>query len=192
MKDSLLVHKGIDNLQYIILTNTVLLMKRLFSIFILLILIGCGEKKSVDELITEANTNLNENKVPEAVLLFEEIINEYPDSDKTPEILSRLASVYQNKMLKNLSDTESLEKAVSLFRKIYDDYPESSYAPTGLFMSGFVLANELNYYDKATETYNIFLEKYPTHELATSAKEEIENMGLSPEEILEKNLTKED
>jgi len=192
MKDSLLVHKGIDNLQYIILTNTVLLMKRLFSIFILLILIGCGEKKSVDELITEANTNLNENKVPEAVLLFEEIINEYPDSDKTPEILSRLASVYQNKMLKNLSDTESLEKAVSLFRKIYDDYPESSYAPTGLFMSGFVLANELNYYDKATETYNIFLEKYPTHELATSAKEEIENMGLSPEEILKKNLAKED
>ena len=167
-------------------------MKRLFSIFILLILIGCGEKKSVDELITEANTNLNENKVPEAVLLFEEIINEYPESDKTPEILSRLASVYQNKMLKNLSDTESLEKAVSLFRKIYDDYPESSYAPTGLFMSGFVLANELNYYEKATETYNLFLEKYPTHELATSAKEEIENMGLSPEDILEKNLAKED
>jgi TolA-binding protein len=167
-------------------------MKRLFSIFILLILIGCGEKKSVDELITEANTNLNENKVPEAVLLFEEIINEYPDSDKTPEILSRLAAVYQNKMLKNLSDTESLEKAVSLFSKIYDDYPGSSYAPTGLFMSGFVLANELNYYDKATETYNLFLEKYPTHELATSAKEEIENMGLSPEEILKKNLAKED
>ena len=167
-------------------------MKRLFSIFILLILIGCGEKKSVDELIMEANTNLNENKVPEAVLLFEEIINEYPESDKTPEILSRLASVYQNKMLKNLSDTESLEKAVSLFRKIYDDYPESSYAPTGLFMSGFVLANELKYYEKATETYNLFLEKYPSHELATSAKEEIENMGLSPEEILKKNLAKED
>ena len=167
-------------------------MKRLFSIFILLILIGCGEKKSVDELITEANTSLNENKVPEAVLLFEEIINEYPESDKIPEILSRLASVYQNKMLKNLSDTESLEKAVSLFRKIYDDYPENSYAPTGLFMSGFVLANELKYYEKATETYNLFLEKFPNHELATSAKEEIENMGLSPEEILKKNLAKED
>ena len=167
-------------------------MKKLFSIFILLILLGCGEKKSVDELMTLANTNLNENKVPEAVLLFEEIIDEYPESDKAPEVLSRLASIYQNKMIKSLSDTESLEKAVSLFRKIYDDYPESSQAPTGLFMSGFVLANELNNYDKATETYNLFLENYPTHELATSAKEEVENMGLSPEEILKKNLAKED
>ena len=167
-------------------------MKILFPILILFILIGCGEKKSVDELITEATTNLNENKVPEAVLLFEEILEEYPESDKAPEVLSQLASIYQNKMLKSLSDSESLEKSVSLFRKIYDDYTESSYAPTGLFMSGFVLANELNYYDKATETYKLFLEKYPNHELATSAEEEVENMGLSPEEILKKNLAKED
>ena len=167
-------------------------MKKIFSILILFILISCGEKKSVDELMTEATTNLNENKVPEAVLLFEEILEEYPESDKAPEVLSQLASIYQNKMLKSLSDTESLEKSVSLFRKIYDDYSESSYAPTGLFMSGFVLANELNYYDKATETYKLFLEKYPNHELATSAEEEVENMGLSPEEILKKNLAKED
>ena len=166
-------------------------MKKLLSLFILLFLFGCGSKKSVEELFTEANTNLKNNKIPEAVMLFEEIINDYPESEKAPEVLSQLASIYQNKMLKSLSDLESLEKAVSLFRRIYNDYPESSYAPTGLFMSGFVLANELNYYDKATETYNLFLEKYPNHELATSAKEEVENMGLSPEEILKKNLAKE-
>lgn len=166
-------------------------MKKILSLFILLILFGCGSKKSAEELLTEANTNLKNNKVPEAVLLFEEIINEYPESDKVPEVLSQLASIYQNKMLKNLSDTESLEKAVSFFRRIFDDYPESSYAPTGLFMSGFVLANELNYYDRATETYKLFLEKYPNHELAASAKEEVVNMGLSPEEILKKNLAKE-
>jgi TolA-binding protein len=167
-------------------------MKKIFSLFILLILVACGAKKSVDELMTEANTNLNENKIPEAVLLFEEIVNEHPDSDKAPEVLSQLASIYQNKMLKNLSDKESLEKAVTLFRKIYEDYPESNFAPTGLFMSGFVLANDLNNYEQATETYNLFLDKFPNHDLATSAKEEVENMGLSPEEILKKNLAKED
>ena len=167
-------------------------MKKIFSLFIILILIGCGAKKSVDELMTEANTNLNENKIPEAVLLFEEIVDEHPDSDKAPEVLSQLASIYQNKMLKNLSDNESLKKSVTLFRKIYEDYPESNFAPTGLFMSGFVLANELNNYEQATETYNLFLDKFPNHDLATSAKEEVENMGLSPEEILKKNLAKED
>jgi TolA-binding protein len=166
-------------------------MKKTISLFIILFLVGCSSKKSDEELMTEANTNLNQNNVPEAVMLFEELVDEYPESEKTPEALTQLASVYQNKMLKNISDQESLEKAVSLFRKIYDDFPESSYAPTGLFMSGFVLANELNYFDKATETYNLFLEKYPNHELATSAQEEVDNMGLSPEEILEKNVAKE-
>jgi TolA-binding protein len=167
-------------------------MKKLSALLIILFLAGCGNEKSADELISEANTNLKQNKIPEAVLLFEEIIKDYPNNEKTPEVLNQLASIYQNKMLKNLSDKESLEKAVSLFRKIYDDYPNSSFAPTGLFMSGFVLANELSYYDKATATYNLFLEKFPDHELASSAKKEVENMGLSPEEILQKNLAKED
>jgi hypothetical protein len=36
----------------------------------------------------------------------------------------------------------------------------------------------------------LFIEKYPDHELAASAKEELENMGLTPEEILQKNLAK--
>jgi TolA-binding protein len=166
-------------------------MKQLLTLSLLIFMFGCGSKKSADEYLTEANTNLKEDKVPEAVLLFEEFIDEYPDNENAPQVLNQLATVYQNKLLKNLSDKESLEKAASLFRKIYEDYPESSYAPTGLFMSGFVLANELNNYDKATETYNLFLEKYPNHELATSAKEEVENMGLSPEEILKKNVAKE-
>jgi len=60
----------------------------------------------------------------------------------------------------------------------------------GLFMAGFVLANELNMYNEATETYNYFIEKFPEHELAASAKEELDNMGLTPEEILRKNIAR--
>ena len=167
-------------------------MKKLFLLLLVLFTFGCGGKKSAEDLMTEANTNLKDNKIPEAVSLYEELLEEYPDDEKAPEALSKLASIYQNKMLKNLSDKESLEKAAYLFRKIFDDYPESEFAPTGLFMTGFVLANELKNYDKATETYNLFLEKFPAHELAASAREEIENMGLTPEEILEKNLAKKD
>ena len=61
----------------------------------------------------------------------------------------------------------------------------------GLFMAGFVQANDLHDYDAASETYNLFLKTYPDHELATSAKEELDNMGLTPEEILKKNLARE-
>lgn len=167
-------------------------MKSFIFLLTILLLISCSSKKTDQELMDEANANLNQNKIPEAVMVLEKLVDDYADSELAPEALSKLASVYQNRMLKNIPDKESLEKAANLFRKIYDDYPESSYAPTGLFMSGFVLANELIYYDKATETYNLFIEKFPNHELSASAKEEIENMGLTPEEILKKNLAKED
>ena len=50
-------------------------------------------------------------------------------------------------------------------------------------------ADDLMKYDEATSSYNLFLEKYPSHPLAVSAKEELDNMGLSPEEILKRTET---
>jgi TolA-binding protein len=73
--------------------------------------------------------------------------------------------------------------------QVYEKYPDSEEAPKSLFMSGFILANDLMLYDKATSSYNLFLEKYPSHPLAVSAKEELDNMGLSPEEILKRTET---
>ena len=51
-------------------------------------------------------------------------------------------------------------------------------------MAGFVEANNLYNFSEATKTYQLFLDKYPTHQLALSAKEELNNMGRSPEDIL--------
>jgi len=36
------------------------------------------------------------------------------------------------------------------------------------------------------------METFPEHDLAASAKEELDNMGLTPEEILQKNIAKEE
>jgi hypothetical protein len=53
-------------------------------------------------------------------------------------------------------------------------------------MSGFILANDLKSYNEATASFSLFLQKFPNNELASSAREELENMGLTPEEILQK------
>jgi len=82
-----------------------------------------------------------------------------------------------------------MNKSIESFKKIFEKYPQNKYAPVSLFMSGFVQANELQNYDEATKAYNLFLQKYPDHELAKSAKEELDNMGLSPEDILKKAET---
>ncbi|MFC2094203.1 tol-pal system YbgF family protein [Bacteroidota bacterium] len=161
------------------------------SLFILL-LTGCSDKKTAGELLSEGEKFTNEELLPEAVLSYETLINDYPEDKLAPEATVRLATIYQNKLVKNISENESLLKSLELFKSIYEKYPASEQAPLGLFMAGFVESNELHDYDGATETYNLFLKVFPDHELAASAKEELDNMGLTPEEILQKNLTRQE
>jgi TolA-binding protein len=151
----------------------------------LIVLTGCS-KKSVDDYMKSAEENLKNNKVQEAVADLEGLLKDHKESDKAPEALTKLASLYQNKMVKNLSDNESLEKSVKLYRQVFDEYPNSSQAPKALFMSAFIQANELQKFHPAEMGYRLFLQKFPDHELAASAKEELNNIGLSPEEILKR------
>lgn len=166
-------------------------MKSFIVLLSLFFIIGCSSKKSDKELFDEAQQNLKQDKIPEAVIAFEEIINDHSDSELAPEALSQLAGLYQNKLIKSLSEKENLEKAIELFKKLHSDYPKSTFAPSGLFMAGFINANELQNYDEATKLYKQFLVEYPNDELAASAQAELDNMGLSPEEILMKNMAKE-
>lgn len=166
-------------------------MKSFIVLLSLFFIIGCSSRKSDKELFDEAQQNLKLDKIPEAVIAFEEIVNDHSDSELAPEALSQLAGLYQNKLIKSLSEKENLEKAIELFKKLHSDYPKSTFAPSGLFMAGFINANELRNYDEATKLYKQFLVEYPNDELAASAQAELDNMGLSPEEILMKNMAKE-
>ncbi len=166
-------------------------MKSIIALLAVFLIVGCSAKKSDKELFDEAQQNLKQDKIPEAVMAFEELIGDHSDSELAPEALSQLAGLYQNKLIKSISEKENLEKAIELFKKLYQEYPKSSFAPSGLFMAGFINANELNNYDEATRLYKQFLQDYPDDELAASAQAELDNMGLTPEEILMKNMAKE-
>lgn len=155
------------------------------------IVISCSTKSDRD-IFDGATKLLEENKIPESISEFEKIVTDFPESELAAQALIQLAGIYHGKKLPTVSPRVSLEKADSLFYLVYQKYPNSNDAPLGLFMSGFIQANELEDYQKATATYNTFLNKYPDHEMAISAKQELENMGLTPEEILRKNLAKQE
>ncbi|MEO8399713.1 MAG: tetratricopeptide repeat protein [Ignavibacteriaceae bacterium] len=158
---------------------------KFIALFSFLILFGCSKESDKSYLDTASN-NLKNNNITEAVNSYESLIKEYPKSDLVPEALYQLAVIYQNKMVKNLSEKESLQKAVDTYKNVYEKYPKNRRAPMSLFMSAFIMANDLHEFNEATETYNLFLKKYPKDELASSAREELEHMGLTPEEILKK------
>ena len=162
--------------------------KSLILILISLFIISCS-KTSDQEYFDYEKKLLDERKTTEAITSLETLINEYPESKITPQALVQLAQIYQNQMDKTIKPAESFKKAEKYFMQVYEKYPDSEEAPKSLFMSGFILANDLMKYDEATSSYNLFLEKYPSHPLAVSAKEELDNMGLSPEEILKRTET---
>ncbi|NWF49185.1 MAG: tetratricopeptide repeat protein [Ignavibacteriaceae bacterium] len=164
-------------------------MLKVFPLIILAMLFNGCSKESDSGYMKKAEDELKKNNISEAVLSYENLIKEYPESPLAPQALSKLASLYQNKLVKGIDSPKSLSRAAELYREIFDKYPDSKEAPEGLFMSGFILANELSSYNEATATYNLFLENFPDHKLAPAAKDELENMGLSPEQILQKKIT---
>jgi outer membrane assembly lipoprotein YfiO len=149
------------------------------------------ENPQAPEALSEmAKLNVSQKNIPEALKNYETVVKKYPGSSQAPGALFQIATLYQNKLIKNVSGVNSYERAEQTFRLVFDKYPDSDKAPMALFLSGFILANDLRNFEEATKTYNLFLEKYPEHELAASAKEELQNMGLSPDEILKKKAQK--
>ena len=55
-------------------------MKSIASLVILLLVVGCSPKKSDQELFNEAKKNLKDDKISEAVMAFEDLVNNNPES----------------------------------------------------------------------------------------------------------------
>jgi TolA-binding protein len=168
-------------------------MKRIFQLIVItaIILFGCG-KTSDKEYMKLASENIEKGNMSEAISAYQKLVDEYPESELAPEAIVKQAALYHENKVNNIHRLESLNKAADLFISVSEKYPESEKAPSSLFMAGFIYANEIQDYTKAKAIYNLFLKKYPENELANAAKEELDNMGLTPEEILQKKLSAQD
>jgi TolA-binding protein len=162
-------------------------MKKLLSVFAIIVFLLAGCSKTSDkEYMDKAAESAKSGNFSEALSSYKELVNEYPESKLAPEALVKEAALYHDNKVKNISKEESIKKSAKIFISISEKYPKSQEAPQSLFMAGFIYANELKDYDEAVKTYKLFLEKYPDNELASSAQDELDNMGLTPEQILKK------
>lgn len=161
--------------------------KFLITIFLSIILLSCSSK-SDKELFNKATELTKQKKYSDAVVIFKQIADEFPKSDNAINSLFEIAKIYQGQIIKSIDPNESLKKSVEIYKSIYEKYPNSDKAPDAIFMSGFILANELKDYKAAKESYELYLSKYPNGELADDAKVELANLGKTPEEILKDKL----
>ena len=76
--------------------------------------------------------------------------------------------------------------AVSILEGLYQEHPNTKEAPKALFLSAFIYENKILDLDKAKMQYELFLDTYPNHSFAKDARASLENLGLSPEELIRK------
>jgi|SRR5690554_1235260 len=157
----------------------------LFSAFIFFSCSKLTDKEYMDAAVQYENSG----NISDAIINYQKLVDEYPDSELAPEALVKQAALYHENKVKNIDKIESLKKAAEILISVSEKYPESKQAPSSLFMAGFIYANDIKDFKKAKEIYNTFLKKYPGDELASSAKDELEFMGLPPEEILNRKMT---
>jgi TolA-binding protein len=159
----------------------------IYSLIILAIIAGCkSEKKKLTEQIdknektmyTDTTKMLNHNLALSEIDLYKEYAEKYPEDTMSATYLFRAADLAHG-MRKN-------REAMDLYSLFISKYPSHQKAAASLFLIAFVYDNDMNMKDSAKVKYHQFLEKYPQHSLAPSAKAALDQieMGLSDEELV--------
>ena len=150
---------------------------KLSAIFILLfILSSCTPKSDVD-LYTDAKAAEGKKDFQKASEIYEQIVDQFSTTAYAETSLLHLSVIYNN-------DLKDSRKAIHSYQRYYTMFPTSKQAPTMLFLSGFIYNNDLHQLDSARTVYETFLKKYPDHELAASARFELETLGKDPSQTL--------
>ncbi len=97
-----------------------------------------------------------------------------------------LGAEYLFKAAEVASSIQAGNQAILYYDRILVNYPDWSKAPDCLFLKAFMYENLLKNNDEAKRLYQLFIEYFPNHEFADDAQALIDNMGLSPEELIRK------
>lgn len=101
-----------------------------------------------------------------------------PDNAKSPDFLFEATEVATALEYWNRSSFNT--------QWIVDRYPDHEAAPRAMFFQAFTLDESGRDPDQAATLYNKFIQSYPDHEFAESAKVLRDNLGLSDSELMEK------
>ena len=160
--------------------------KVLLSVFVVLMMLSCGEKMSVEKI------NELESKVfaKDAVVSAENVIQlvdayllfakQNPNDQQTPEFLFKALDVAVG------VNAEGPQKAIDIADVLIEKYPDFEMTPMALFIKGFVYENMIGDLQNAEVTYRHFIEKYPNSPIVEDVKATLENLGLTPEELIRK------
>lgn len=161
--------------------------KIFFCLLSLTLLVACTSEKTKLQQKISGLDNTDSLSTSSGLASFYQslttYIEKYPEDARTREYLYKAAQ--------SCNGLGKHAEAIQLFDRFIAAHPTDKRAADATFVKGFIYANQLNDQQKAKSTYEHFLATYPAHELAPAAKEELANLGKSPEQILQEIQAKQ-
>ncbi len=161
--------------------------KLIIAIVITLSLASCNpklawKKRAIENgeklLMEQAKNGKVDTSAVNALLKdYEAFADNYPTDTNGANYLFKAADFYRyiHKPL----------RSIELYSKIYDRYPTVSKRPYALFLQGFIYENEVGNPHAAKNLYEKFLEAYPTHPIAKDVRTTLDNLGKTPEQLIQ-------
>lgn len=166
-------------------------LKFLITLLFAILLVGCSSnKKTEDQLMSEAKAKLDEKKYDEAIVAYREFLKNYPKSDKAADVYNQIAGIQIDKL-------KNPQEGIKTYQELAEKFPDTKESKQALFMVAFMYDETLKDKENAIKSYKLFLEKYPkdtdpNDKMSESARTMLEVLqsGKSIEEMIQQNIDK--
>lgn len=147
-------------------------------------IIQTGCSKNLDTVLSDADSLASRGNIEEAISGLKETEKEYAsDTTAVMRIRTKMVDIYGYY-------GANYSAAISMLAESIDRYPDRPETAGNLFKLAFTYETLRGDLKKAREYYELFLQRYPGHELAESVRVNLEHLGESEEDMLKRILEK--
>ena len=130
------------------------------------------------KLFNDSTKMLNAAVANDELAAYQKFVSRFPADTSSPGYLFKAADL--------AGGMHRPREAARMYKELISKYPDYSKLATCYFLLAFVYDNDIKQKDTAKIYYREFLEKFPTHQFAPSAKASLDQieMGLSDEDLV--------
>ncbi len=156
----------------------------IIAAFIAVFFAGCNNN-SPEKRIAKLEKQLFSKEQAVSPAVANDLVNAYCDfADQNPD--DAMAPEYLFKAVDVSMNIDNPQRTIAIVDRMLKEYPDYPRTQAALFVKGFIFETYYENFDMAKKIYEQYLELYPNGEFAEDCRASIENLGLTPEELVKK------